>query len=67
MTGVKWEINVMIFLALEVGIKASFKLHTYTFGDKLYIQLKGGPIGARLTMAVSRVVMEIWRRRVRKG
>ena len=61
----KWETNVMISLALEVGIKASFKLHTYTFGGKIYMQLKGGPIGARLTVAVSRVVMELWRRRVR--
>ena len=55
----------MIAVALEIGVYASFSLHNYTFGGSNFRQKKGGPIGARLAMAVSRVIMEIWRRLVR--
>ena len=34
---------------------------TYTFGGKVYIQVGGGPIGARITMAVARLVMQEWK------
>ena len=60
------ELRLMTALALEVSIQASFRMHTYTFGGKVYQQSAGGPIGARLTMAVARIVMEIWRRMVRE-
>ena len=32
----------------------------YNFGGKTRLQSEGGPIGARLTMACSRVVMQDW-------
>ena len=60
------EIRRMTALSLEIGIQTSFSLHTFTFGGKLYQQLRGGPIGARLTMAVARIVIELWRRLVRE-
>ena len=48
-------------LAMELAVVFFFKYFTYTFGGKKYIQLTGGPIGARLTMAVSRIVMQNWK------
>ena len=50
--------------AVEIAISASFKLHIYSFGGQVYKQLSGGPIGSRLTMAVSKVIMLVWGRRV---
>ena len=33
---------------------------SYRFGNKIYKQKSGGPIGARITMACSRLVMQQW-------
>ena len=56
-------------LAVVIGIAraASFKLHVYIFGGKQYQQLVGGPIGSILTMAVSRVIVNVWGRMMRQG
>ena len=32
----------------------------YEFGGEIYLQKEGGPIGARCTMAASRLVMQKW-------
>ena len=61
------EKKKLISAAVEISIKASFKNHIYCFGGKVYKQLKGGPIGSRLTMAVARVVMAIFGRLVRQS
>ena len=45
---------------MEVAVGFFFKNFTYTFGGKKYLHLTGGPIGARLTMCVSRLVMQDW-------
>ena len=45
-------------LAMEIGVIFFFRHFTYTFGGEVYRQVSGGPIGARLTMAVARVVMQ---------
>ena len=37
-----------------------FENFIYKFGGKLYRQGSGGPIGARVTMAASRLVMIDW-------
>ena len=60
------QIKKLLGLALEIGIKASFNLHCYQFGGKVFLQKFGGPIGMRLTMSVSRVVMADWWVRVVK-
>ena len=44
----------------EIAIRAVFENFTYNFGGKIFLQLFGGPIGARLTMACSRIVMQEW-------
>ena len=55
----------LIGASLEISIAASFNLHIYTFGGQCYKQLRGGSIGSRLTMAVSKVIMLVWGRRVK--
>ena len=37
-----------------------FKTHKYSFGSRLYLQVKGGPIGLRSTCCVARLVMLWW-------
>ena len=44
----------------EIAIRVVFENFTYNFGGKIFLQRTGGPIGARLTMACSRVVMQDW-------
>ena len=47
--------------ALEIAVRFFFSNFTYSFGGKTYIQCYGGPIGARLTMCVARIVLQQWR------
>ena len=54
----------LIALALNIRVRTSFGLATYRFGGKLYHQLKGGPIGSRLTMVCARLLMIHWDRLV---
>ena len=46
--------------AIEAAIIFFFENFVNTFGGKKYLQCSGGPIGAWLTMAVSRLVMQQW-------
>ena len=48
-------------LAIECGVYFFFKNFTYTFAGEKFLQMFGGPIGARLTMAVARLVMQEWK------
>ena len=45
--------KLLMGLAMELAINFFFKNFCYTFGGKKFVQLNGGPIGARLTMAVA--------------
>ena len=47
--------------AIEAAMRFLFENFVYTFGGKKYVQCSGGPIGARLTMAVARLVMQQWK------
>ena len=47
--------------AMEAAIIFFFNNFVYTFGGRKYVQCGGGPIGARLTMAVARLVMQQWK------
>ena len=44
---------------IEVGVRTSFREQIYTFGDEIFHQREGGPIGSRLTMVCARLIM-IW-------
>ena len=54
----KEKIKILMGRALEISIKFFFNNFCYTFGGDLYIQVFGGPIGARLTMCAARIVMQ---------
>ena len=45
---------------MEIAMRVVFENFTYNFGGKTYLQRSGGPIGNRLTMACSRVMMQEW-------
>ena len=47
-------------IVIEIVIRTLFDNFVYTFGGENYLQLEGGPIGCRITMAVSRLVMQDW-------
>jgi hypothetical protein len=49
----------------EIGVRAVWDNFTYSFGGNTYLQKSGGPIGARLTMATARIVMQNWGRKYR--
>ena len=44
----------------EIATRILFENFTYQFGGETYLQLEGGPIGARVTMCVARLVMQEW-------
>ena len=52
--------RVLLSKAMEVAVKACFRNHLYQFEGKVFHQSEGGPIGLRLSMAVTRIVMEMW-------
>ena len=60
-TGAAWRKKIVGMMA-QVGVQVAFRHYCYTFGGRLYHQLRGGPIGDRLTMIVALLVMEhLWR------
>ena len=48
-------------IGLGIAVKFLFENFIYTFGGKYFLQKKGAPIGARITMCVSHIVMQDWR------
>ena len=44
----------------EIGVRVIFENFTYRWGGDTYRQSSGGPIGCRVTMAVARIVMQVW-------
>ena len=58
--------RLMLSKAMEVAVRECFRNHLYQFDGKVYRQTEGGPIGLRLSMAVSRVVMAMWDKKLSK-
>jgi hypothetical protein len=56
----------MIARMCEIGLRGIFENFIYTFGGKTYLQMGGGPIGARVTMAAARIVMQDWGEKYRE-
>jgi hypothetical protein len=44
----------------EIGTRVLWTNFVYEFGGEYFLQMEGGPIGARITMAGSRLVMQEW-------
>ena len=45
---------------IETAVMVCMNTHVYSFGEDLYLQLSGGPIGMRFTAALANVVMKYW-------
>ena len=54
------EVTQLIAIMLEIAIKFFFENFIYTYGGENFRQSSGGPIGARLTMCIARLVMQDW-------
>ena len=52
------EKRIMHGRVAEIGVRTVFRNFIYTFGGHVFLQKSGGPIGARVTMAASRLVMQ---------
>ena len=62
----KEQLMEIVARCTEIAIRIIFENFMYNFGGKTRLQRKGGPIGARLTMACSRVVMQEWGEKYRR-
>ena len=51
------EMMEIVARVAEIGTRIIFENFNYRFGGNTYQQASGGPIGARVTMAASRLVM----------
>ena len=47
----------LLSCALRIAVKVMFETYTYEFGDYIYLQEDGGPIGLRFTACLARVRM----------
>ena len=56
----KDQLMEIVGRCLEIAMRTVFENFSYRFGGKTFLQKEGGPIGNRLTMACSRVVMTDW-------
>jgi hypothetical protein len=54
------EKRQLMGVVAEIGVRVLFENFVYTFAGQEYLQTGGGPIGARVTMAASRLVMQDW-------
>ena len=61
----KIEERKLVAACLEIGVRTSFQNSVYTFGGRYYLKQSGSPIGERLSMAVSRIVMYDWGRKMK--
>ena len=52
------ETREIVARVAEIAMRAIFENFCYTFGGETYQQSSGGPIGARVTMAAARRVMQ---------
>ena len=56
----KAQEKMLVARMAEIGVRTLFTNFCYSFGGHDYLQQAGGPIGMRLTMAASRLVMHDW-------
>ena len=56
----EYEKKIIISRVVEIAVLVSMGTHVYSFGNKLYLQASGGPIGMRATASLANVVMKQW-------
>ena len=54
------QIRLIVGRVCAIALRAIFENFSYQFWGETYQQLEGGPIGARVTMAAARLVMQTW-------
>ena len=54
------ETRKLMAIMLEISVVFFFEHFVYTFGGENLLQSKGGPIGARITMCIAKLVMQDW-------
>ena len=59
------EKRMIVARVAEIGTRFIFENFTYQCGEDIFKQMSGGPIGARVTMAAARIVMQNWSRQYR--
>ena len=52
----RWQI--LLCRMAEIGVRVLWTNFCYEFGGEYFLQMSGGPIGARVTMAARRLVMQ---------
>ena len=56
----KHEKKLLVGTVVRLATEAMFGNHYYGFGNKIFQQLEGGPIGLRGTCSIARLVMQIF-------
>ena len=51
-------VRELIGTVLRIALRAMFSNFCYQWDGKYYLQMSGGPIGARITMSVATLVVE---------
>ena len=59
-TPTKEERRILFGITCEIGVRVLWDNFIYSWDKKTYLQWSGRPIGARVTMAASRLVMYNW-------
>ena len=54
------ETKELLSIAIEITVRFFWGNFAYTFGGQDFLQDDGGPIGARLTMCIARLIMQDW-------
>ena len=54
------ETHLLMAAMLEIAVYFFFENFVYTFGGENMLQSSGGPIGARITMCIAKLVMQCW-------
>ena len=57
------EKKEIVARCIEIGVCLIFENFCYKFGGRVFKQQGGGPMGAKVTMAVARLVMQTWSKR----
>ena len=60
------QIRQIMGRVCEIAVRTIFENFSYRFGGETFQQSEGGPIGARVTMACARLVMQDWGESYRK-
>ena len=54
------EKRIIISRVVEAAVITCMGTHAYSFGDKLYLQSDGGPIGMWFTATLANLIMKLW-------